>query len=282
MITTTEGHLAQREAKLIAALSRLQSVVVAYSGGVDSTFLAKAATDILGDKALSVAALSESYPRHEREEAERFARDLGLNYTTIFTSELDNPEYRKNAPNRCFYCKQELVIHLKRIARERGFNAVAIGTNYDDLGDYRPGQQAAREEGALAPLAEAGLTKEDIRQLSARLGIPTWNKPSFACLSSRFPYGEEITREKLEMVDKAEEVLREYRFTQFRVRHHANLARIEVLPEEMLKLVENREEITRRLRKIGYNYVAMDLLGYRTGSLNEVLHQIALPAGEKV
>jgi len=192
--------LDQKYEHLKTILQEMGSVVIGYSGGVDSTFLCKVATDLLGDKALSVAAISESYPQHERAEAEDFVKSLGLNYITVETSELDNPEYRKNAPNRCFFCKEELVTHLNRVKEKHGFAAIAIGTNFDDLGDYRPGQQAAKEGGSRFPMVEAELTKDDIRELSKRLDIPTWNKPSFACLSSRFPYGEEISKEKLETV----------------------------------------------------------------------------------
>lgn len=267
----------QKFEKLQQILAGMESVVIGYSGGVDSTFLAKVAADVLGDKALCVAALSESYPQHEREEAAQFARRLGLSFITINTYELNDPAYRKNAPDRCYHCKKEVLSQLQRIARERGFQTIALGTNADDLGDYRPGQQAADESGARCPLVEAELTKDDIRILSKRLNLPTWNKPSFACLSSRFPYGEEITKEKLEMVDRAEQVLRELHFRQFRVRHHDNLARIEILPDEMQKLLEHREEIAERLRTIGYRYVSMDLTGYRTGSMNEALYQIESP-----
>lgn len=267
----------QKLEKLKTILRDLESVVIGYSGGVDSTFLAKVATDVLGDKALSVAAISETYPRHEREEAVEFAHTLGLHYESVETTELDNPNYRENNPDRCYHCKRELVSSLKRIAEERGFRAVVFGTNLDDLGDYRPGQKAAKEGGACNPLVDAGMTKDDIRILSQRLNIPTWNKPSFACLASRLPYGEGITKEKLEKVDRAEQVLREHRFRQFRVRHHENLARIEVTPDEMQRLLDLRDEIVKRLREIGYNYVAMDLMGYRTGSMNEILHQIEKP-----
>ncbi len=272
--------LEQKYQQFLSILREMDSIVIGYSGGVDSTFLAKVATDVLGDKALSVSAISESYPEFERKEAEQFARDLGLHYMSIDTNELDNPDYRKNDPNRCFHCKQELVTHLRRIADERGFKTIAIGTNMDDLGDYRPGQNAAKEGGARFPMVEAEMTKEDIRTLSKQLHIPTWDKPSFACLASRFPYGEEISKEKLDRVAEAEGVLRELGFTQFRVRSHDNLARIELLPAEMTKMLLLREDIYRLIRKTGFSYIAMDLLGYRTGSMNETLYQIQPPLTE--
>ncbi len=268
------NQLEQKYQQLKTVLQEMGSVVIGYSGGVDSTFLAKVATDVLGDKALSVAAISPSYPKHEHDEAKQFAVDLGLNFDTVSTTEMDNPDYRKNAPDRCYHCKKELVVLLKNIARDRGFNVVALGANFDDLGDYRPGQKAAKEEGIRNPMMDLEITKDDIRALSKQLNIPTWDKPSFACLSSRIPYGIEITPEKLSMVDKAEQIMREYNFGQFRVRHHNDVARIELLPEDMSKLLHIREEIAQRLKGIGYAYIAMDLLGYRTGSMNEVLHKI--------
>ena len=270
--------LEQKLERLKTILRDMESIVIGYSGGVDSTFLAKIATDVLGDQALSVSAISESYPLYEQEEARQFAGELGLHWLTIRTSEIDNPEYRKNNSNRCFFCKEELVTHLERIRKERGFKTIAIGAITDDLGDWRPGQAAARQGGARFPLIEADLGKEEIRRLSQEMNLPIWNKPSFACLASRFPYGEEITREKLELVERAESVLREAGFRQFRVRHHNNLARIEVLPEEMGRLLELREELARRMKEIGYPYVTMDLVGYRSGSMNEILVQIEAPA----
>ena len=262
---------------LKSLLKEMGGIVVGYSGGVDSTFLAKVATDVLGDQALSVAAISESYPKAEREEGRQFAEQLGLNYIEVETSELENPEYRRNESNRCFFCKQELMIHLQQVANERGIEVISLGTVTDDLGDYRPGQSAAKQAGARFPLVEADLSKDDVRALSQALEIPTWDKPAFACLSSRFPYGEEITREKLEMVEQAEDVLREMGFRQFRVRHHNNLARVEVAPEEMESLFRQGETVYQRLKDIGYQYIAMDLKGYRSGSMNEVLVQIETP-----
>lgn len=264
----------QKLQRLRDNLARMDGIVIGYSGGVDSTFLAKVATDVLSDRALSVSAISESYAAEERADGQEFARSLGLNYLEVHTYELENPEYRANASNRCYFCKQELMTHLRKIAEEHNITSVALGAVTDDLGDYRPGQSAAREQGACFPLIDADLSKDDIRYLSKMLDIPTWDKPAFACLSSRFPYGEEITREKLDMVEQAERVLRETGFRQFRVRHHNNLARIEVAPNEMESLFAQREPIAARLKEIGYTYVAMDMMGYRTGSMNEVLVQI--------
>lgn len=272
------ADLQQKFNKLKALLREMESVVIGYSGGVDSTFLAKVATDELGGKALCAIAISESYPEHERRDAENFANDLGLNIVTVNTSEIDNPEYQKNDSMRCYHCKKEMISHLRHVAKQQNIQTIAIGTNYDDLGDFRPGQRAAKEENVRSPLVEAEMTKEDIRALSKEMGIPTWNKPSFACLSSRVAYGESISREKLEKIDKAEAALREYGFTQFRVRHHDSLARIEVLADEMELLLKNRVAIAEKLRSLGYTHVSMDLLGYRTGSMNEALHQIASPA----
>jgi pyridinium-3,5-biscarboxylic acid mononucleotide sulfurtransferase len=268
------SSLSDKLAKLQENLKDMGSVLIGYSGGVDSTFLAKVATDVLGEKALSVIAVSESYPAHERYEAEKFAQELGLHCMTVSTSEIDNPDYQKNDSMRCYHCKKEMIHHLKKIAEEKGFFTIVIGTNYDDLGDYRPGQKAANEEGIRSPLVEVEMTKDEIRVLSKEMNIPTWDKPSFACLSSRVPYGDEISRETLEMIDRAEAVLREKGFIQFRVRHHKTLARIEVLPEEMQKLLENREPIAKKLKEVGYSHISMDLLGYRTGSMNEVLYKI--------
>ncbi|MDX9753345.1 MAG: ATP-dependent sacrificial sulfur transferase LarE [bacterium] len=271
---TAQEKLVQLE----ALLGDMKRVCIGYSGGVDSTFLAKVATNVLGEDALCIIAVSESYPEHERYEAEQFAAELGLHTLTVNTHEIDNPDYRRNDSMRCYHCKKEMVSHLKAIAAERRIPHILIGTNYDDLGDYRPGQQAAKEEGVRSPLVEVEMTKDDIRILSKEMNIPTWNKPSFACLSSRVPYGQAITPEILGKIDRAESLLREYGLSQFRVRHHDNLARIEVLPEEMTKVLDQGAAITSALKEMGYAYVTLDLVGYRTGSMNEVLHQIQAPA----
>ena len=254
-------------------LRSLESVAIAYSGGVDSTFLSKVAFDVLGDNAIAVTAKSETYPRSEFEEAIEFAGKIGIEHEAIVSEELDIPELSDNPVNRCYYCKKELFTRLKDVAKERGFKHVADGSNYDDLDDYRPGMQAVEELDVRSPLQEAKLTKADIRELSKELGLPTWDKPSFACLSSRFPYGNKITREKLTAVGEAEIFLRSLGIRQLRVRHHDQIARIEVAEEDMELLFQNREQIVKKLRDLGYTYVTMDLQGYRTGSMNEVLPQ---------
>ena len=262
--------------RLLDILKELESVIVAFSGGVDSTFLARAAKDALDDKALLVTADSETYPASELEEARRLARHLGMRHLVIETRELDNPEYARNAPNRCFFCKEELFTRLAPLAQREGVAHLAYGANMDDLGDHRPGMEAAKQMRVKAPLIEAEFWKTEIRELSHEFGLPTWDKPSFACLSSRFQYGDGITAEKLRQVDAAEAFVRSLGFRQFRVRHHDRLARLEIARDEMARLWEGRlrDAIVARFRELGYLYVTVDLEGFRSGSANDALKLI--------
>ena len=252
-------------------LKALGSVAVAFSSGVDSTFLLKAAQEALGDKVIAVTASSCSFPKRELEEAKAFCEKNGICQIIVESEELDIDGFRQNPKNRCYLCKHELFEKIWEIAKENGMNAVAEGSNMDDNGDYRPGLQAVAELGVTSPLRHSKLAKEEIRILSRNLGLPTWDKQSFACLSSRFVYGEEITRDKLSMVDKAEQLLLDLGFHQVRVRVHGMMARIEVEPGEFSKVLENREKITKEFKTYGFTYVTMDLTGYRTGSMNETL-----------
>ena len=265
--------LEQHEAALYRILADLPSLLIAYSGGVDSAYLAFAATQALGDRALCVTADSSSYPERHRQMAVRLARTFGFRHEFIKTDEISRPEYRANPANRCYYCKHELYTHLTEVARERGLAAIADGSNADDRGDYRPGRQAAREFGVVSPLDAAGLTKVEIRELSRRAGLPTWDEPASACLSSRIPYFSEVTDEKLRMIERAESVLRDLGFRVCRVRHHDTIARLELGTDEISRALEPdvAATIDRRLRDIGYAHVTLDLRGYRTGSLNEGL-----------
>lgn len=262
----------QKYEKLGDILKTMDRVVVAFSGGVDSAFLLKAALEFLGpERVLAITADSETYPAREKEEAITLAQELGAPHVVIHTSELDIPGYAENPTNRCYFCKNSLFDHLIPIAKERGYNHVIFGAIADDLGEHRPGLQAAHEQGVRAPLLEAGIKKSEIRHLSRQFGLKTWDKPSFACLSSRIPYGEAITALKLSMIDQAEDFLIQLGFRQVRVRQHDNLARIEVPAADLAEMLAVAETVHAKLKEIGYAYVTMDLRGYRSGSLNEVL-----------
>ena len=254
-------------------VKNLESVVVAYSGGVDSALLAKVCFDVLGQKSVAVTAVSETYPAFELECAKKVAKEIGISHRIIETNELSVKEFSKNPANRCYYCKSELFGKLKDIGKKLNFKNIADGSNFDDTGDFRPGLKAAKELGSQSPLKEAGLTKDDVRALSKLLGLSTWDKPAFACMSSRIPYGEEITVDKLEMVIKAEGFLRGLGFNNIRVRHHNSIARIEAPLDVLNKLVDKslRIAIIKRLKDIGFNYITVDLAGLRSGSMNEVL-----------
>jgi pyridinium-3,5-biscarboxylic acid mononucleotide sulfurtransferase len=249
------------------------SLAVAYSGGVDSTFLLKVAHDVLKDQVIAVTAQSSTYPEREFKEAAEFTRSSGIKHIVFQSEELEIEGFTNNPPNRCYLCKYELFSKIKDVAGKHGIKFIAEGSNIDDLGDYRPGMQAIKELGIISPLKDAGLGKDDIRKLSKQMGLPTWDKPAFACLASRFPYGVKITREKLTMVNEAEQYLLDLGFKQVRVRHHGDTARIEVAESERLKFfnLELMDNVYKQFREIGFAYTALDLKGYRTGSMNEVI-----------
>lgn len=262
----------QKYERLGAILRSMGKVVVAFSGGVDSAFLLKAALEFLGpERVLAITADSETYPEREKLEAIELAKELSAPHEVIHTSELNIPGYAENPTNRCYFCKNSLFDHLIPIAQARGFEHVIFGAIADDLGEHRPGLQAAHEQGVRAPLLEAGIKKSEIRHLSRQFGLRTWDKPSFACLSSRIPYGELITAHKLSMIDRAEDFLIQLGFRQVRVRQHDNLARVEVPVSDLAEVLAVADTVHAKLKEIGYAYVTLDLKGYRSGSLNEVL-----------
>jgi uncharacterized protein len=264
--------VSQGATRLFDLLAGFDSTIVAFSGGADSAYLAWAATRVLGrERTLCITADSPSYPDHHRQLALAVARDFGLRHEIIHTRELERPDYRANPANRCYYCKHELYTALTRIAAERGFGTVADGANADDRGDYRPGRQAAREFGVRSPLDEAGLTKADVREFSHRAGLPTWDEPASACLSSRIPYHSAVTGEKLRMIERAERVLRDFGFRVCRVRHHDDLARVEIGADELPRALEPdlTARIVAAIQALGYRQVTIDPRGYRMGSLNE-------------
>src|SRR6201987_1695189 len=268
-----ETDAARKEAELLARLAELPSLAIAVSGGADSAYLAWAAHRALGTRALSVTAISPSYSAYDRAELEKFIAHTGVRHEFVATHEMENPAYRANAGDRCYYCKDELFDVLDELAKKRGFEALGYGVNADDSNDFRPGHRAAAEHRVLAPLLEANMNKAEIRVLSRRAGLPTWDRPASACLSSRLPYGTEVTPERLTLIESGEAILRELGFRQFRVRLHDKLARIEIAPEELPRAMtpEMGATISRRFKAAGFLYVALDLEGYRQGSLNTAL-----------
>jgi uncharacterized protein len=270
------GEVEDKERRLYETLGTVPSLIVAYSGGVDSAYLAYAAHRALGERMLAVTALSASYSERDRQEAEACVARFRLPHEFIETNELSNPAYRANNPDRCFFCKDELFDKLDALAARRGFAAVAYGVNLDDQGDWRPGQRAARNHQVLAPLLEAGLTKADIRELARRADVPVWNRPASACLSSRIAYGIEVTPERLKIIEQGEEALRALGFRQLRVRYHEEMVRIEISPEELPRALspEMARKFVEIFKALGFKFVSLDLEGYRTGSLNTHLIQI--------
>ena len=270
----TNGLYAKRD-QLFYGLRALDSLLVAFSGGADSAYLAWAAHKALGERALAVTALSASFSAHDREQATAFVRHVGMRHEFIATLEFENPLYVANNAERCYHCKTELFVELEKLAAARSFMALAYGVNADDVHDFRPGHRAAKEHQVLAPLLDAELTKAEIRELSRQERLPTWDRPASACLSSRLPYGTPVTIENLSQVERGEAILRALDFRQFRVRHHGEMARIEIAPEELPRAVEMNlaQTLTERFKRLGFTCVTLDLQGYRQGSLNAALKQ---------
>jgi uncharacterized protein len=268
-MSISNSELESKYQRLLQYLAELENAVIALSGGVDSALLAYAAHQALGKRAIAMTADSPSMPRRELAEARRLAQQIGIQHIVFTSHEMEDPRSTSNPVDRCYFCKAETFTDIEQMAREQGYKTICYGENLDDNSDYRPGANAAKEFGVRSPLKEAGLCKQDIRQLARRFGLPVWDKPASACLSSRFPYGAEITVEKLAQAEEAEDYLWELGFQQYRVRYHEAIARIEVTEDEMGKLLEHAESIVERFRQLSFKYITMDLAGYRRGSLNE-------------
>ena len=271
VLSFSNGRIKEKLERLKQRIAERGNLLIAFSGGVDSTLLTKVAYDVLGEKALAVTLDFETLPRSELEHAKKIAKTIGVKYLIVPFSELRNEEFVKNPPNRCYYCKKESARILKAIAAGKGMKCIADGVNLSDLDENRPGIKACDEEGIWHPLAEVGITKSEVRIIAKEVGLSTWNKPSMACLSSRIQYWERITKEKLKMIEDAEEVLKVVGFSQIRVRKHGDIARIELVKEEMKMLLELKEKIVSELKGIGFNYITVDLEGYRSGSMDEYL-----------
>src|SRR5215213_9217047 len=272
-------NLTAKEERLREIFRELDSVIVAYSGGVDSSYVAYVANEELGPRAVCITGQSASLPGYQRTELESVVKRFGFQHEVINTEELENPGYRANNPDRCFFCKDELYTKLESVARTRGIKSIVDGSTIDDLGDYRPGRRAASQHAVRSPLIEAGLNKSEVRELSRRATLPTWDKPASPCLSSRIAYGTTVTIERLSKVDRGEEILRELGFREFRVRHHDTLVRLEISPAEMDRVLRKEvvEQLAARFRELGFKYVTLDLQGFRSGSMNEVLdHPVTL------
>lgn len=270
---STTATLEEKQARLFGLIKPMGRVLVAFSGGADSAYLAWAAHQVLGRNALAITADSASFPRSHKRDAEAFVAQFGIAHEYVETHEFENPDYVRNNPDRCFHCKDELFTRLEQLGRERGYEHIIYGVNVDDLGDFRPGQSAAKQHDVAAPLADAGLTKADIRELSRQAGLPTWDRPASACLSSRIPYGTPVTIQNVKTVETGEEEIKALGFRQFRVRFHGDVVRIEIAPDELARALtlEMAQRFTAIFKPLGFKYVTLDLEGYRQGSLNEVL-----------